>query len=762
MLEECSACYPEGVMLRPARWILLVAILALTAFTTRLFLTQRQALRQARPKLSAALPSNTTAAGVLFEHEIASGGKTKALVRARSFSQIKEPNVFLLEGLEMEINDETGLSYHLVKSERAVFDIPQGSMFSEGEAEITMDLPRQGAPARPPLKIRAGGMTFDSRTSRVSTEQKAGFEFDGGRGESVGAMYDPNTHELAMHSAVRLEWEGRGGGAPMQVAASKLIWRETGDEIYLSAPAKLQRAAFTLEAEQDSVVILKDGAIERLEARQAHGSDQPPGRRIEYQAGFMIVRFTGNSQVGKVEASELARLVSTNTASATTITGERIDLDFDTSQPESVLRRAQAHGKAQVEARDLKQGALRYLRSETVEMTMRPGGQEIQEVVTHTPGEAEFVPARPADKRRLVNGERLSFFYGPANALERVRVVQAVTRTFTPPKPGTKDRRPSVGVTRSQDLEAHFDTRTGQMIELEQWQNFQYEEGTRRAVAERASLDNQREIITLREKARTWDETGSTSAREIVLEQATGNMIALGDVNSTRLPEKKQSSTGMLSPGEAIQAKAGRMSVTADSRQILYQERAVLWQGARRIAGHTISIDRAAQTLEARGDVVTQMPEQAPKTTFTVVRADSMRYSDKTRQAYYQGGSQGKVVLERPALHVDSRTLRAWFIDVPKKGGGEETQLEKMLCEGDVKLAGSRAGRSRSGESQTAEYYPSEERLELYGGNPMVTDSARGVSRGDRITWLTREDRLIVDNTGSGLAVSRIKDNKRK
>lgn len=749
-------------MLRRARWILLVAILALAAFTTRLFLSQRQALRQARPKLSEALPSNTTAAGIQFEHEIASGGKTKALVRARNFRQIKEPNVFLLEGLEMEINGETGSSYHLVKSQSAVFDIPQGSMFSEGEAEITMNLPRQGEPSRPPLKIRASGMTFDSTTSRVSTGQKAAFEFDGGRGEALGAMYDPNTHELGLHAAVHLEWEGRNGGAPMQVEASKLIWRETGDEIYLSAPSKLTRAAFTLEAEKDSIVILKDGVIERLEAREAHGTDRPPGRKIEYQAGFLVVHFTGKSQVSKVEASEPARLVSTNAASATTITGERIDLEFDTSQPESVLRRAQAHGKAQVEAKDLKQGAVRYLRSEAVEMTMRPGGEEIQEVVTHAPGEAEFVPSRPGDKRRLVIGERMTFNYGPANALEKVRVVQAVTKTFTPPAPGARNKKPSIGITRSQDLEAYFDPKTGQMTSLEQWQNFQYEEGTRRAVAERAILDNQREIITLRDKARIWDETGATSAEEIVLEQATGNMIALGDVNSTRLPEKKQTTAGMLSPGEAVQAKAGRMSVTDDSRKILYQEQAVLWQGARRIEGRTISIDRTAQTLEARGNVVTQMPEQAPKTTFTVVRADSMSYSDKTKEAFYHGGSQGRVTLERPTLSVTSKTLRAWFVNMPKKGGGEETRLDKMICEGDVKIAGSRAGRSRNGESQTAEYYPAEERLELYGGNPMVNDSARGTSRGDKITWLTREDRLIVDNTRRGLAVSRIKDSRKR
>ncbi len=749
-------------MLRRARWILLVAIVALAAFTGRLFLEKRAEMRAARPRMGAALPSNTTAEGILFEHEIAAGGKTKALVRARNFKQVKEPNVFLLQDLEMEINDPEGGQYHLVKSKEATFDIPNASMFSESEVEITLNLPREGTPSRPPLKVRAREMTFDSKTSRVSTEQPARFEFDRGHGESTGAMYDPNTHELAMHSNVRLQWQGAEGRPPMVVESSRLIWREAGDEVFLAAPSKLTRGNFTLNAAQDSIVVLKNGRIERLEAREAAGTDRPPGRRIEYQAGFLNVHFSEDSQVRRVEALEPARLVSASGTSTTTVTGSRLDLDFEIANGESTLKKAQANGKAQVEARDRKQSTLRYLRSESIEMVMRAGGEEIEEVLTHAPGEVEFLPVKPADKRRVVQGERMSFSYGKANALERVRVVQAVTKTYTPPKPASKDLKPLVGTTRSQDMEAYFDPETGLMTQLEQWQNFQYEEGARRAIAERAILDNQREIITLRDKARIWDGTGSTAAREIVIEQATGNMIAVGDVNSTRLPEKKQASSGMLAAGEAMQARAARMSVTDDNQKIVYEGGAILWQGARRIEGRTILIDRQSQTLTARGGVVTQMPEQAPKTAFTVVRADSMEYSDKTKQALYRGGPKDPVRLERPSITVLASNLRAFFVNVPKRGGGEETQIEKMLFEGAVRMSGSKDGRKRDGESESAEYFPREERLEMWGGNPVVTDSARGVSRGERITLLAGEDRLIVDNTGSGPAVSRIKDNKRK
>jgi hypothetical protein len=50
----------------------------------------------------------------------------------------------------------------------------------------------------------------------------------------------------------------------------------------------------------------------------------------------------------------------------------------------------------------------------------------------------------------------------------------------------------------------------------------------------------------------------------------------------------------------------------------------------------------------------------------------------------------------------------------------------------------------------------------LNGGNPLVADKKRGTTRAAEITWLVGEDRLIVDNTGSGPAVSRILKDERK
>ena len=42
----------------------------------------------------------------------------------------------------------------------------------------------------------------------------------------------------------------------------------------------------------------------------------------------------------------------------------------------------------------------KIMRSEVIQVNMKPGGQEIQTVETHTPGSLEFLPNSPGQKHR--------------------------------------------------------------------------------------------------------------------------------------------------------------------------------------------------------------------------------------------------------------------------------------------------------------------------------------------------------------------------
>jgi lipopolysaccharide export system protein LptA len=749
-------------MLRRLRWLLLAAILALAGVVFLTFKSQQAQLKRDAREAAKPLPEHLSASfaeGWTWEKK--AGDRTVVAVKAREFAQIKEPANFQLKGLKMRIYDKDGVKFDLVESESASFDTSAGTMFSDGEVEITMGLQDGVAGGDPEpvgrlVRIQSSGVTFDTRATRASTDRKATFALDAGDGEAVGAVYDATTRELLLKSEVKLNWLGaKQKSAPMHVETSELIYKEADSMILMSPWAKLQRGTLTLET-ANATLFLQHGIIERVEGSDARGSDQMEKRKIDYAAPWLVMFFTPKGEMRRIEGTRQAHLVSTDAAVVTTMTAERVDLDFDTSAAESSLQKALGSGKARVESHPVERAGVlppdtRILASDVIEMRMRTGGKEIDQVVTHSAGTVEFLPNRPGQKKRRMDAERMTFVYGPENAIQYVRAVQVKTRTESENK-----GKPVATLTTSKDLETEFEPKTGQMTRLEQWGDFTYEEGLRRAKSDRAKLDQVKETILLTTGARMWDDTGSTSADTIEMQQKTGDMTAKGSVASTRLPDKKPTTNpnGMLSASDPMQARAPVMFASDNNRKIRYEGGAVLWQGASRINAEKVFIDRENGLLEADGKVVTNFPDSsqagAKSNLFTVVRASHLVYSDKDKVAVYTGG----VTMERPNLTVTSREMRAYFRE-EKSQTGTESKLDRLLAEGTVDVSQRSPDRTRKGQGERGDYYLDDEKMVLSGGNPVMVDSKRGSARGAILTWFARQDRLIVDNTGSGPAVSR-------
>lgn len=141
-----------------------------------------------------------------------------------------------------------------------------------------------------------------------------------------------------------------------------------------------------------------------------------------------------------------------------------------------------------------------------------------------------------------------------------------------------------------------------------------------------------------------------------------------------------------------------------------------------------------------------------------MVRSASLVYDDNAKLAHYSGS----VELERPNMELKSQQLKAWFREEKDSKGQGGSRLDRMHADGGVAVVERGPKAAKTGAADHGEYYPGEERMVLSGGNPVVTDRKRGATRGNVITWLVSQDRLIVDNTGSGPAVSRILSNQRK
>ena len=365
-------------------------------------------------------------------------------------------------------------------------------------------------------------------------------------------------------------------------------------------------------------------------------------------------------------------------------------------------------------------------------------------------GTVDFLPNRPGQPKRFMQGDRIWITYGAENRIQSFRTVNASTRTD---KPGTPVPPPML--TQSKELLASFDPKSSELTRLEQRTDFRYEEGVRRATADRATLEQAKDVITLEGSARTSDPTGTAAADRLVLNQKSGDFVADGRVATTRLPDQKpSSSSSLLSDAELMQGRAQHMTSAEKNQKLHYEGNAVVWQGVNRVEADRIDIDRARQVFEAHGKVVSQFSDKstdkpddnktnaskpaaaAAAPIFTVVRAPDLIYTDETRIAHYQGGA----AMVRPGLVVNGKELKAYLNE-----RDADTSLNHAFAEGAVKIVSSADKRTRTGTGEHGEYYAVEQKVILNGGDALLVDSLKGQTRGKQLTWWSNNDRLLVN-----------------
>lgn len=753
--------------MRRLRRLLLVAILLTLAAVGVTYSWRKAALQRQAPVASPPLAQNIQAEGrdwVYTHHE---GDRPRVEVRAARMRQIGQPAELELEGVELRIFDRDGLKYDHVKSAFARFDTRNGDLYSDAEVEITLGVPVGGPPPGDPVIIRASGVHFDTSTGKAVTDRPASFRHGRAEGQSVGASYDPAWNDLRMLSGVELRWlPAVPGGKRMTVEAGQLVYKQDQAKVYLSPWSRLRRGSLTVEA-AESVVTLERDALRRVDAQRARGRDRYPRRTIEFSAGQLALEFGEDAVIQKVVGQQGAQLVAVSETDQTSVASDQIFLDFQPAGGDSVLESALAMGNSRLESRPkARSGAppaeTRLLRAEVIKTRMRPGGEEIETIETHTPGTAEFLPNRPEQRRRRIDGERLWIHFGADNRIRAFRAIQVATRS----EPAAADPPESAPVlTWSQDLLAQFDAATGKLLQLEQWGEFRYQEGARRAAADKGTLDEARGTLALSGKARVWDETGSTAADELLLARDSGDVTAAGHVRTTRLGDKKAAS-GLLAPGEPVHASSQRMVALNRRMNIVYEGGAVLWQGANRLQAERIEIDRNMRRLSASGQVTSRFVETSKNTPagngespiYLIVRAAEMVYVEPESEAFYRED----VRLRRGTLEVASRELRAHFSksgEAQEAGGEPEMTLEWAVADGEVTIVERQGEHTRVGSGAHAEYYAREDKIVLSGGRPKLVDSIRGTTEGRRLTYFARDDRLLVEGGESQPAVTRLRRN---
>lgn len=747
--------------MRGARWLLLMAMLAIVGGVAFTYRTQKRVLQEEAPPKPPALPADLNSSANQWhwtEHD--SKGCKTATIAADDFRQVKDSSRVDLKDVSLKLFKPCGETFNLVQSAAASFYSDQHRLYSDGDVSITLNEPDDGL-AKPDLvSIHSSGVAFDSNSGHADTDRLSTFTFRSGNGRATGAAYDPTTRELFMKKDVEVNFHPKGPNAkPMKIEAATMTYYEARSQVALPDWGRLTRNQTVVEG-HNSMVYLDDGVIRQVATHQAEGTDAYPNRNLEYAADNLSMEFDEDGVVKTVTGQGHAHLVATSASSQTTIAAPQVELSFEAENGEGVLTRVVTTGDGTLTSKPLPVpgqmlGETHVLRSNNIQVQMRPGGREIATLVTHAPGRLEFLPNLPAQHHRTLDGMEMVITYGQQNRIESFHSTEV--KTVTDPSAEERKRNPDQTITSSREMTAHFTPGTSRISTMEQTGDFIYAAGDRHARAAKATLDSDNNVMLLETGARMWDSTGSTTADHIRMDERTGNFTAEGSVKSSRLPDSKsQQGSGMLSGDEPMEAQADKMVSTDHNQSIHYEGHATVWQGANRIQAKIVDVERKDKKLIADGNVVSNLWEQ-PKDddkqssgapVLMLVHAAHLVYTDQDRLAIYSGGVQ----VNRPGMQVKSHELRAYLAD-----SGADSRLEKAFADGGVEIVEKAPDRTRTGTADHAEYYPDDERVILRGGKPALIDSLKGDAHGVELTYFANDDRLLVNGSAGQPAHSRIR-----
>ena len=753
--------------MRSLRWFLLVAILLVAAAVVRIYRVQRSTERSQRRPVPAAVALDTKSEGQDWEWGQSANGQPQVKLFAKNMTQSSDLSHAQLEQIELRIYQKDGLHYDRVKTATATFTTNDHKLYAPGDAEITLDVPVTGDPPHPLTSITTAGINFDSTTGQAVTDKHVSFTFENGDGTCTGASYDPTLHKLELNDPVLVNLKGNGPKSlPMKIESGHLSWDESTGLLLLSPWSRMTRDQTIVNA-ANSTILVKDNQVTTIDAQGARGTDQQPNRNLEYQADMVHEQYNDSGQIERLTGTGNAKLVSHGNGSDTTTTGNSVDLFFTDQNGESVLTSVVVKGNGYLESKPLAdpKGATpdtKILKSDVIDLRMKPGGKDLDHVNTDAPGTLEFVPSQIARHRRLLKAEHMDIVYGDKNEIQSFHATAASTETYpSEEEKRTKKGELPVAYTSSKIIDATFDDH-GQLKAMKQTANFRYNEGVRKAQADNATLENSTNVMILEPKARISDDTGSTAADRIRLEQNTGDFDASGHVSTTRLPDGQKGESAMLDNKEPTQGTADRVTSSNHNQTIRYIGNAVVWQSSNRIQADRIDIERDRKMLTADNKVVTQFQDDKKDATasssaqpvFTIVHAQHMIYTDPDRLATYTGG----VDFRRPLMTVTSSSLKAWLNE---RDSGADSRINHANGDGKVEIVQIEPDRKRVGIGEHAEYYTDEGKIILTGAgaqggaqvgpqagaqqDAQLNDTKRGNTRGGKLTYFTDGDRLLVD-----------------
>ncbi len=761
---------------RYARWSVSVAgLIAAGVFA----IYAERAFREshARHQEPKAVPVTVQQQSAQFSFSKVEQNRTIFTIRASRATQYKDQNRALLEDVWITIYGRDGNRNDNIHTHECSYEPESGAVQCQGEVQIDLRSAtaagrQQAEPLPDNLEIKTSNLSFNRDTGEASTPAAVEFRFPSGRGQGVGAAFSSHGDIVRVERDVQFDISGsnRTGGIPVSLGGTSLEIRRNDRSAILNGPAVVKAGARQLAADRILIDLDDNYRARRLRAEghpQIH-SDEKHGK-VAITADHFEARLSPTGWIERVIAD--GNIAGTQQTPAGTNHFSAGHVEFSMIPARNLISDMTATGGVYAEVHQASD--LHALKTDAL-------------LVKFSTAEAKFSsPATsagtPMESQRVESAETLapatieSRTARDTTTLHAKKFVAAISPTGRLDKlfghSGVEIQR-QVGdgvpqVISAAEMAASFDMH-GEWDTLEETGNVHFQQADRQATALRAKILRTTDTITLIGSPVISDSMSRTTAADVTINQASGELHADGGVISTYIPATQGGALG-LSSG-AAHLSADTLSASVNAGHATYVGHARLWQGDAVVESDQIELWRDEKKLRASGHVVavfpqasgplTSLPGAPPKSDATAgptlwkISAPLLTYWTVQGKAHLEGG----VTASSDQGSMQSRTLDAFLDQTASSTSAsgatpspEGRQLSRALGLGNVVV---RQG-DRRGTAEQAEYIAADGKFVLSGGQPTLADAASDTTTGHSLTFFVANDTILIESQEGSRTVTK-------
>jgi lipopolysaccharide export system protein LptA len=691
-------------------------------------------------------------------------GRQLFTIRASHATQYKDQNRALLQDVWITIYGHDGSRNDNIHTRECNYEPSSGNVVCEGDVQIDLAsaTPASGKPADKDLQVTTRNLSFNRESGDATTTAPVQFRFPQGEGHSDGMIYSSQKEIVRLIHNVQLDLAAseKSGGLPVTATGGSMEISRNDRMVVLDAPANVRQGGRELSADKISIELDAEFRARHAIA-QGHPqvtSTDPRGKSIANATQFDLF-VNSDGWIERIVAD--GSVVGSREAPGSTDHFTAANVVLSMTPQHNLLREMTATGNVKATSRLGPES--RAIETESLLATFGPGQHEgqqaIQTVSTLAPGTIE---TKSAEETTTLHAKK---FVAQFAATRRLDTLQGHGGATVTRKIGSAPPQ----IIKAAELAAKFSP-DGQWQTLDETGDVHFQQADRQASADRANIVRSTELILLDGSPVLTDSMSRTTAKNVAINQKSGDIRATGGVLSTYFPSAQNSAMSLGSGPGHISAETLTGSTT--SGHVTYLNHARLWQGDSVLEANQIEIWRDEKKLQATGSVVANFPQASSPTpaqpatkpspaklsttasttpsgpTLWQIRAPILTYWGDSGKAHLETG----VTADSQQGSMQSRTLDVFLTPAtapkpPAAKPGQQPPTEGRQLDHALALGGVTVRQAdRRGTADQAEYTASDGRFVLSGGQPTIIDASSDTTTGHSLTFFVANDTILIDS----------------